>query len=421
MDSVGARLKKWRGAPASAPSITAYRRFLIIAGTTALACGLPFLLNYWLFTASGELTGLDELVWRQHVSDALYGTALHDVRREHKLKIIEYRKPEIIALGSSRALDFRQEYFSRKFACACQAMKSLDEGRHFVDALVATHVPRLVIFALDFWWFTSPEGDNRGPPRAEDAVLLTEDKIVEPFFWLAGGTITFSDYFRLLTRDRHLHGVTRHPKIGVQAIKRSIGIRRDGSHFMGPRFDVTKGRRYYRNSRSAIVEAKTRVLVPGGRYGPDQSVRPERIAMLKQILDVLRAHGSEIILIIPPIVPQIIDAWGATGRHDFMPTLVKEIGKLAAGNHEFYSFHDPRHLDSGVCEFADTRHGGNTLYMRILREVLQRNPGSRIADYVDASWLDENIERFKGKTVATFDAERYLAHEFDFLDLGCPK
>ena len=59
--------------------------------------------------------------------------------------------------------------------------------------------------------------------------------------------------------------------------------------------------------------------------------------------------------------------------------------------------------------------------MRILREILRRNPESHLAEYVDAGWLDENIERFKGKTVATFDAERYLTHEFDFLDLGCPK
>ena len=190
---------------------------------------------------------------------------------------------------------------------------------------------------------------------------------------------------------------------------------------MGPRFDTVNGRWYYRNSRSAIVEASTRVLVPGGRYGPDQLVRPERIATLQKILDVLRFHGSEIILVIPPIVPQIIDAWETTGRHEFMPTLETAIGKLATGIYEFYSFHDPRHLDSGVCEFADTRHGGNTLYMRMLREILRRNPESHLAEYVDVGWLDESIDRFKGKTVATFDAERYLTHEFDFLDLGCPK
>ena len=177
METSGASLEKRQGALGSAPSVRVYRRFLTMAGAIAFASGLPFLLNYWLFAASGELTTLDELVWRQHTSDALYGTALHDVRREHKLAIIEYRKPEIVALGSSRALDFRQEYFHRKFACACQAMKSLDEGKHFVDALVATYVPKLVIFALDFWWFTGPERDNRGSPRAHNAILLPRTRL----------------------------------------------------------------------------------------------------------------------------------------------------------------------------------------------------------------------------------------------------
>ena len=75
----------------------------------------PFLLNGIVLYNAGELLPLDEIAQIQQRDDVLYGSAIHDVRREHKLALIQARKPDIIALGSSRTSAFRQE-FSHKLS-----------------------------------------------------------------------------------------------------------------------------------------------------------------------------------------------------------------------------------------------------------------------------------------------------------------
>src|SRR5690242_7988548 len=84
-------------------------------------------LNFAFLAGSGELTPLTEVVDRQQQAGAIYGTAVHDSRRELRLEILRHRQPEIVALGSSTSLDMRSEYFLRPFACACQAMDSIDD------------------------------------------------------------------------------------------------------------------------------------------------------------------------------------------------------------------------------------------------------------------------------------------------------
>ena len=398
-------------------SKSAHKQFLLITLSIVCVVGAPLVANYVLLWSSGELTRLERVIEAQINDDALYGTALHDVRREHKLALIRYREPKIVALGSSRALDFRQEYFTKKFACACQAMKSLEEGTYFVDAMMQIHQPDLVLFAIDYWWLTGPERANRGPPRRDEVVLITKDKLFQPFEWLKLGKITYSDYVQLILGNRELADVSRHPKIGIHAIKTGFGIRGDGSHFLGMRFSA-QGHHFYRNARRAIAGAATNVLVPGHRYGPDQVIRQDRVVLLREVVQRMQDGGASVVLVLPPIVPEIIDAWASTGRHEFMPSIVEALQEIGD---EFYDFHEPRELGSNTCEFADTRHGGNTLYMRMLREILLREPDSAVKDYVDREWLDENIERFAGLTVATFRPELYMKPELDFLGLGCHK
>ena len=141
---------------------SSYRRNLsmllgVIVGVTLLSV----LSSYLVVLQAGEFQPLSDVVRTQHERNLIYGSGIHDVRRELKMEIIKFRQPEIVALGSSRPLDFRQEYFTQPFACACQAMDTLVEGQSFVDKMLTVHQPRVVIFALDHWWFTGVRDFDR--------------------------------------------------------------------------------------------------------------------------------------------------------------------------------------------------------------------------------------------------------------------
>ena len=92
-------------------------------------------------------------------------------------------------------------------------MKSLPEGTHFVNAMMDVHRPELVLFAIDYWWLTGPERANRGPLRQKDVVLITKDKLFQPFEWLRLGKITYSDYVQLILGDRELAHVSGIPRL----------------------------------------------------------------------------------------------------------------------------------------------------------------------------------------------------------------
>ena len=393
-----------------------HRRFLAWFALFLGLLGLVPALNYALVWQAGELLPLGPLVRLQHETRAIYGTGLHDNRREHRIEIVRQRQPEVIALGSSTALDMRQEYFTRPFACACQAMDSIDDGEVFVEAMLRAARPKVVLFALDFWWFTTRRPQIREPLRTDGAVQMTRRKLQRPTDWLREGTLSFEDYLRLLAGARDLGGATRHPKVGVMAIKRDLGIRADGSEMSGIRL-TPAAFDFYAKARAEIGEAPAFVLRnPGTRFGPDNALVPERLAALRRVLDRLEAAGAKTVLLLPPVAPPLVRAMAASARHGYLRQLDRQLVALGV---EYYNFQDPATLGAAdLCEFADYNHSGNTMHMRMLQAVLQRNPASALAPYVDRARIAAGIRRFAGRTVASFDDEA-LAGEVDYLGAGC--
>lgn len=394
-----------------------HRRFLAWFALFLALLGLVPALNYLLLWQAGELIPLRSLVRLQHERNAVYGTGLHDNRREHRIEIIRRRQPEVVALGSSTVIDMRQEYFTLPFACACQAMDSIDDGEVFVDAMLRVAKPKLVLFGLDFWWFTTRRPQLREPLRLDDTVHMTRSKLMRPTDWLRDGTLSGSDYLRLLHGDRQLSAATSHPKLGVMAIKLSLGIRADGSEMSGIRL-TSEAFRFYAKARAEIAEAGAFVLRnPGTRYGPDNVLVPERMAALRRVLERLDAAGAKTVLFLPPVAPPLVKAMAASGRHGYLRELDRQLAALGV---EYYNFHDPATLGAAdLCEFADHHHSGNTMHMRMLRAMAQRAPGSRVAAVTDRRRIAEGIERFPGRTLAAFEPELQRAAEVDYLGAGC--
>lgn len=394
-----------------------HRRFLAWFALFLVLIGLVPGLNYLLVRQAGELIPLAPLVRLQRESHAVYGTGLHDNRREHRLEIIRQRQPEVIALGSSTVLDMRQEYFTVPFACACQAMDSIDDGEVFVDAMLRVAKPKLVLFGLDFWWFTTRRPQFRGPLRADGAVQMTRSKLMRPTDWLRDGTLSFGDYLRLLGGERKLSDATAHPKLGVMAIKWSLGIRADGSEMSGIRL-TPEAFRFYAKARAEIADADAFVLRnPGTRYGPDNALVPERMAALRRVLERLGAAGAKTVLFLPPVAPPLVKAMAASGRHGYLRELDRQLAALGV---EYYNFHDPATLGAAdLCEFADHQHSGNTMHMRMLRAMAQRAPASPVAAVIDRQRIAEGIERFAGRTLAAFESELERTAEVDYLGAGC--
>ena len=58
-----------------------------------------------------EFSNVDRIVKDQASSHGIYASSLDHNAMSYKLTLVEFRKPDIVAIGSSRAMQFREDSF----------------------------------------------------------------------------------------------------------------------------------------------------------------------------------------------------------------------------------------------------------------------------------------------------------------------
>lgn len=392
------------------------KRFLcVLFGALVFFCS-PLLVSYRYLRQYGETLSPSQIVDElQSSPDTYYRSAMHDNLRETALEILRRRQPEVIALGSSLSFDFREEYFTSSFGCGCGVMDSASEGELFVDELIQVIQPKIVLFTLDFWWFSDPVAPQRpGLTPVSDAPLFSFSKLCMPFKQIQNGEITIAEFFGF-TPILPTPGIEKRP-VGLMATLESVGRRPDGSQFNGKIF-TDQAWDFYAPVRKRLASPLEFVMTPG-RFGPDLAIHEDRIETIRRAIKKLQAHGAHVILIYPPMAPSMVSAMEKSGHHDHFFKLPQKLEALGT---EFYDFHAPDSVGIEPGEFADTHHAGNTAYMRLLTAILKRNPTSPLSQIVDQDKLEQWIQNYRGTTVAVFEHDRIRVAETNFLGLDLAK
>jgi hypothetical protein len=376
----------------------------------------PLLISYRYLAHHGETLNARQVVDRlEREPGTIYRSIMHDNLRETALEIVRRRQPEIVALGSSLTLDFRQEFFTRPFACAGGVMDTLADGELFVTQMLKEARPQMVLFVLNFWWFTDAQVPLRGRIGGpEEAPRLSFSQLRVPYKQVRAQLITPSQL--LLLQPLPSFEAVRNPPLGLMAHLDHVGRRADGSQLNGLVFS-DEAWDFYAPVRERFANIDRYILQPG-RFGPDLTIRADRVELLQNILRRLGETGCHVILLNPPMAPPLVEAMRRSGRHQHYFDLAPVVRELGA---EFYDFADPVPLGIPMSEFADTHHAGNTAYMRLLLEIVRRNPGSPLAGGINAERLAEWVDRFAGGTVAVLGSDMIQTRETDFLGLGVQK
>ena len=193
------------------------RRFLFILGTCCLAAavlGVPFSF-VWLYQ-SGDL-GMDRALEAQkEESPVLYGPGWGLEKSEtfpYKLKLYAEKKPDVLILGSSSALNLRSSVFSAGMVNMAGTASSLSTLRASLDAALRIHKPQAIILAVDFWWFAQAwEKDpfeERHLPARETG--YTPETLKSPWTWLMHRRISLQQFFA------PLYGGFRDDRFGARA------------------------------------------------------------------------------------------------------------------------------------------------------------------------------------------------------------
>ncbi|MBI1860414.1 MAG: hypothetical protein HYR96_05805, partial [Deltaproteobacteria bacterium] len=281
-------------------------------------------------------------------------------------------------------------------------------AQSFLDELVATHSPRVLLLGLEYNWFREelyPHDVEKDEPTR-----LTQFKLREPFRWIVDGKLSVPQYLAiaagLVTKTP-----SGHTGMGIQALVRDKGFFSDGRmHYAPDDFPATDPRTdSHFHDTLPYVEKGEKTFFFGRHVGQPNWERFEKFARTCQ------EHGIELVTYFPPLARPLYDLLNKIeDRRVYVEELRAKLERFQGI--EFYDLSNGTALGSTDCEYYNGTHAGDVAYSRILLDISKKNPSSALAPFLNTDYLKRTIELYSGRAVA----ESGFA-ETDFLELGCNK
>lgn len=390
-----------------------HRRFIIVFMIPIVLMLIPGIANVLFLYGAGELYDAPTIARRQQQTGAMYGTAVHRNIYSYKLSLLAERKPEVVVIGSSRVLTFRQRYFRKPFVNLGLTVGYPSEVLHLAKDMVEIWRPKLVILGIDFWWgsdrFIHAFTFNDRQVLGGD---LTPRAILAPANWLLDGKILWPQYLEIIKSGPPVRSGGR-DMYGVQAITIGKGFGPDGSHYysgtiFGRRAPEDPG---FRDTLGRISSGTSQFRHAG-------AMLDSRVAELREAIAYFKENGIEVITFLPPLAPRVLDEIQRQGSlYGYLEPFRSAVSDVAP---QHFDFLDSRVLDSGECEFVDGFHGGEITTARILARMAD-NTETSLSTYVDRAQISADIERYTGHAQADQRYRLSGEREIDFLGLGCKK
>lgn len=385
-----------------------YKKFVLSYFMILLIFGLLLAGIFYYLSRIFEHNSFESIVKRQLEHNSIYGTALNENVFGYKLELVKQTKPKIIALGSSRVLQLREEFFRDSFVSAGNAMNTLKEGRLFLEEVLKFYKPDIVILGLGVWWFNplypnyekgeyfNITGTNISGAKVRDIFKLIYDKhFFQPQYLLDNHFIA-NPYSNL-------------DSLGLNAMYNGRGFLKDGSYLYGHIFKDEK------TKDANFADTFWRIENSNSQFAYASHIDVKRMQDLFDILNLLEKHNIQVVIFIPPLAPSVYKAM--QDKQEKYAYIDELFMTLQNNQIYFFNYHNPAVLKDDDCEFLDGFHGGDIFYARILADMAQKN--ETLQPYVNMPYLTELIHTHKSR-VFSKDSISNLKEQ-DFLNLGCGK
>lgn len=324
---------------------------------------------------------------RQLHENALYGSALTNDTGFLKYGIISRTQPEIIALGTSRSMQFRAPFFKdATFYTTGGLGRSVDAMEEIFDRISSDYVPKIVILAVDWFWF------NPNHSAAKVPSIFEEDHPLSNRAYLYGSL------YRELLKNENVRAQLVHPEIvardlvgnrptiGLMAGGKNTGFRPDGSFQYGGEI------LHPQTTEERFDQAHQEIQNGTAGFERCDHVDEKRILRLAELITKMRERGAHVIVLLPPFPNEIYQAlMESKGHRDFILQFEGSVRDLCAEqNVPFYDFSNMAWLGASDEEAYDGYHASERAYGRI---VLQFESDPVIAPYINKAFIERCMEQ----------------------------
>jgi hypothetical protein len=338
--------------------------FFSIPICLVLVLGIPV---FYIAYNSGELLTIDAIIEKQQDENVLVGLAITNVDAILKLKSVKKIRPSIIALGTSRVMQFRKEFFNDDviFYNAGGATTNLKQYANFIQSLNADEQPAYVIVGLDQYFFCQN--------------YAQQDQSVSNFTYNHNSLqIIVLILKKIIYREMKLFPEYNfRNNIGLTAKIHGDGFRKDGSYQYNR---ILNDQAYGKQYKFPFDDTTRRIEVGIHRFEYGDKPWNESVKQVIDLLEICKNRGICLIGFLPPYAPYIYDKMLDTGKYDYLNQIYPEILPIFNKyGYELYDFSDVKYFaDDSV--FIDGFHGSDIVYHKIILEM--KNQNSKISQFV---------------------------------------
>ena len=288
----------------------------------------------------------------------------------YKILGARQRRPEVLALGTSRIYSLRHELLrvaGTRFYNGCVFASPLGGIRQFLEQLPSDHLPHAVILDIDPWWFDE-HAQVQPPP---DYFRPASQMQILNFAWRNGLYLLTQRWAMLAPRNL----------IGGGSRLRGSGLRADGSWSTKYRsLDTIPN---LLETQLSDVRAGTDERFLRGSPGVSSAAVEE----MQRLLNYCSAHHMALIGYMSTYHPSLYEAL----KRDSMQAYIWQIAPVLApmfqkAGEAFFDLQDPAVAGCQAGEYLDSFHESEVCTAREL--IVMARGDSRAAAIIDAGKLE---------------------------------
>lgn len=349
---------------------------------------VPFLLLTGFLIYMGESMPLAWVVAHQQAGEVLYRPRYGNRDLQFKTLSINVRQPEIVALGSSRILQFRAGFLTEQpdaFYNAAAPAWTLDQITALVAGIEQGNQPKIIILAVDAPWFNDAYLGDVFPPTTSDFahIFQVNRSVLQDV--LAGDSFAREgfDPAAYLTRTEPGAGGLA---LGVRAIRDGHGFRSDGSEQYG---DFLIGHWLYQPTERQRHLDWLRKGEEMYVYGDVPS--ETRLAQFEALVQIITERNIDLIVYAPPYMTALWDEMLVDGQHDYVQAALDRVAQIAVEyGVPFYDLSRAADIGAGDEEFFDGWHGSELVTLRAWLRIVEGEP-DLLGPYANADTLNTII------------------------------
>lgn len=343
---------------------------LFLSPLVVLVC---MIIPFWRYAnMTGELDSIEKNLIKQREMNCLLGLGYNEQTIYYKCLNANYYRAPIIAVGSSRVMQFRKMYFASEFYnCGGVDGDSFCDYTNFLMNL--DYTPETIVVGFDTWHF-NPAFDDVPSSEYEYHEISEVDRSKMSLI----KTIIRS-WINRQWRAKDLYNYPNN--IGFNGRVKDHGFMIDGSYYYG---------QIYRDSSTShdygFSDTLRRIEYGMSKFEYGDSVDSDALAQLEDFLKYCKDNNINVIAFFPPFAPTIYNDMIESGKYTYINYASEECEELFSQyDCEFYDYTDISGLGVTDEYFIDGFHGSEVAYGYMVIDMIEN--GSAISKYVDDELL----------------------------------